>query len=119
MIRTHPERTYAWVERLPAGITRVVGHDIRSTTAPVVLTNPLGGRVIFADTGCGKGGRLSWLDLPKETVGAIETPLAGCRAGPGGYTPGSRCPVAGSSAVRWISTGRAGLKITRPAELID
>lgn len=73
-----PVRTYDWLERIPTGITAVVGHDIRSTEAPVILSNAQGGRAIFADTGCGKGGRLSWLDLPEEAVGWIATPLAAC-----------------------------------------
>ena len=67
-----PHRTYEWVERIPAGITAIVGHDVRSTEAPLATTNAQGGRAIFADTGCGKGGRLSWVDLPEEGWGSAR-----------------------------------------------
>jgi len=56
-------RTYRWIETVPEGLTVVVGHDVRSKSKPVLISNATGGRVIFLDTGCGKGGRLSWLDL--------------------------------------------------------
>ena len=66
-----PERTYNWVQHIPDGITAIVGHDIRSRNEPLTVVNAHGGRAIFADTGCGKGGRLSWLDLPEEVVGSV------------------------------------------------
>lgn len=65
-----PLRTYGWVDHLPDGITAVVGHDIRGEE-PVIQTGASGARAIFLDTGCGKGGCLSWLDLPGETFGKV------------------------------------------------
>lgn len=63
-----PIRTHGWVDRLPAGLTAIVGHDIRSREAPLVAEGRAGGRAIFLDTGSGKGGRLSWIDLPQERI---------------------------------------------------
>ena len=59
-----PERVLNWVDDVPAGMTCYVGHDCRSTGGrPWVCDNPNGGRAVFMDTGAGKGGHLSWLDL--------------------------------------------------------
>lgn len=58
-----PLRTYNWVESVPADTTVVVGHDARSTRMPVTQLNNLGGRAVFLDTGSGKGGYLSSLDI--------------------------------------------------------
>ena len=61
----YPERSLAWVERIPAGLTVYCGHDNRSTDGrPAVRRNNQGGTAIFLDTGAGKGGHLSWIDLP-------------------------------------------------------
>jgi len=68
---TLPVRTYRWVETIPAGWTVIVGHDVRSRTAPPIMANAAGGRAIFLDTGAGAGGRLSWIDLPGEVIGGI------------------------------------------------
>lgn len=56
-------RRYGWTEKVPADATVIVGHDIRSTEKPMTLTSDLGGKTIFLDTGSGKGGRLSSVDL--------------------------------------------------------
>jgi protein phosphatase len=59
-----PERTYRWIDRIPAGITLYVGHDRRSTDGrPLRVVGEQGGEVWFLDTGAGKGGHLSWMDL--------------------------------------------------------
>jgi protein phosphatase len=58
-----PPRTYHWIESIPHDLKVVVGHDVRSTDHPVTIVNARGGAVTFLDTGCGKGGRLSWLDF--------------------------------------------------------
>jgi protein phosphatase len=61
----YPERILRWVDRIPAGITVYCGHDQRSTDGrPYVRTGAAGGRAVFLDTGAGKGGHLSWIDLP-------------------------------------------------------
>lgn len=63
----YPERVVRWVDRIPAGVTVYCGHDQRSTDGrPYVKTGSSGGRAIFLDTGAGKGGHLSWIDLPAE-----------------------------------------------------
>ena len=62
-----PERLYAWVDRIPAGLTVYCGHDMRSRDGKVfVQPGRAGGRAVFLDTGAGKGGHLSWLDLPRD-----------------------------------------------------
>lgn len=58
-----PIRTYGWVDTIPAGRLVAVGHDIRATDGPLRLRGALGGEVAFLDTGAGRGGKLSWLDL--------------------------------------------------------
>lgn len=60
-----PERVLNWIERIPADMTVYCGHDQRSTNGrPLTLISQAGGRAIFTDTGAGKGGHLSWIDLP-------------------------------------------------------
>lgn len=60
-----PERLHDWVDRIPAGFTLYCGHERRSTDGrPYVQPGEAGGRAIFLDTGAGKGGHLSWIDLP-------------------------------------------------------
>jgi len=61
----YPERSLRWVDRIPAGMTVYCGHDRRSTDGrPYIRRNTNGGVAIFLDTGAGKGGHLSWVDLP-------------------------------------------------------
>lgn len=61
----YPERVLRWVDRIPAGVTVYCGHDRRSTDGrPYVRTGFEGGTAVFLDTGAGKGGHLSWIDLP-------------------------------------------------------
>jgi protein phosphatase len=60
----YPERSLRWVDRIPAGITVYCGHDQRSTDGrPYVRKGMAGGSAVFLDTGAGKGGHLSWIDL--------------------------------------------------------
>jgi protein phosphatase len=61
----YPERVLRWVDRIPEGVTVYCGHDRRSTDGrPYVRWGAGGGCAIFLDTGAGKGGHLSWIDLP-------------------------------------------------------
>ena len=61
----YPERVLRWVDRIPAGLTVYCGHDQRSTDGrPYIRTGSSGGTAVFLDTGAGKGGHLSWVDLP-------------------------------------------------------
>ena len=60
----YPERSLRWVDRIPAGITVYCGHDRRSTDGrPYIRRGAAGGSAVFLDTGAGKGGHLSWIDL--------------------------------------------------------
>jgi protein phosphatase len=60
----YPERSIAWVDRIPAGLTVYCGHDRRSADGrPLVRRGASGGIAVFLDTGAGKGGHLSWIDL--------------------------------------------------------
>jgi len=59
-----PVRLAGWVDRIPAGLTVMVGHDNRSRDGrPLAMVNARGGRAVFLDTGAGKGGALAWQDL--------------------------------------------------------
>jgi hypothetical protein len=61
----YPERSLRWVDRIPEGVTVYCGHDRRSHDGrPYVRHGMQGGTAVFLDTGAGKGGHLSWIDLP-------------------------------------------------------
>ena len=61
----YPERLHGWVDRIPAGFTVYCGHERRSTDGrPYRQRGAGGGEAVFMDTGAGKGGHLSWVDLP-------------------------------------------------------
>jgi len=61
-----PERLIAWVNAVPDGLTVYCGHDRRSTdNRPYTKHGAQGGTAIFMDTGAGKGGHLSWVDVGK------------------------------------------------------
>jgi protein phosphatase len=63
----YPERSLRWVDRIPAGLTVYCGHDRRSSDGrPYIRRNAEGGVAVFLDTGAGKGGHLSWIDLPPQ-----------------------------------------------------
>lgn len=63
----YPERVLDWVDRIPPGLTVYLGHDRRSHDGrPLTMRNDDGGAAVFLDTGAGKGGHLSWLDLDPE-----------------------------------------------------
>lgn len=60
----YPVRLYNWIDEIPMGKVVIVGHDKqpihnKPITEPMQITNANGGKVIFMDTGCGKGGFLS------------------------------------------------------------
>jgi protein phosphatase len=60
-----PERLLDWVNDVPCNITVYCGHDRRSTNGrPLLIPGAKGGKAVFVDTGAGKGGHLSWIDLP-------------------------------------------------------
>jgi protein phosphatase len=60
----YPVRLYNWIDEVPMGKTVMVGHDRMPIhnipiETPMVVSNKNGGKVIFLDTGCGKGGFLT------------------------------------------------------------
>lgn len=60
----YPVRLYNWVDEIPMGKTVMVGHDKMAVfnvplMAPLTKSSPNGGKAIFMDTGCGKGGFLT------------------------------------------------------------
>ncbi|PZP48258.1 MAG: phosphatase [Azospirillum brasilense] len=60
-----PERLHDWVDRIPQGFTIYCGHEVRSSDGrPLTHIGAQGGAAVFMDTGAGKGGHLSWVDLP-------------------------------------------------------
>ncbi|WP_458097045.1 metallophosphoesterase [Roseomonas sp. WA12] len=61
----YPERLHDWVDRIPQGFTVYCGHEVRSGDGrPFMQVGAGGGAAVFMDTGAGKGGHLSWVDLP-------------------------------------------------------
>ena len=61
----YPVRLTSWIDRIPPGMTVYCGHDRRSEDGrPAVFEGRRGGSAVFIDTGAGKGGHLSWIDLP-------------------------------------------------------
>ena len=61
----YPIRRLGWIDHIPPWLTVYCGHDRRSDDGqPVTFAGRRGGRAIFVDTGSGKGGHLSWIDLP-------------------------------------------------------
>lgn len=60
----YPVRLLDWVDSIPPGFTVYCGHDIRSADGrPHIRHGRAGGTAVFMDTGAGKGGHLSWIDL--------------------------------------------------------
>lgn len=60
----YPVRLYNWINNIPMGKTALVGHDKQPInnvpiTEPMTVPNNNGGKAVFMDTGCGKGGFLS------------------------------------------------------------
>jgi len=78
-----PERSLAWLDDIPSALTVYCGHDQRGRDGrPVAMEGRAGGRAVFLDTGAGKGGHLSWVDLPFAGLGEAGlvrpgTPAAG------------------------------------------
>lgn len=61
-----PARDYSWINEIPNGHTVYLGHDVVSTTEIVTMTGDLGGKAVFVDTGAGKAGFLSSLNVDLE-----------------------------------------------------
>lgn len=63
--------SYRWIDEVPADRVVIVGHDVRATE-PRIVTGVRGGRVVYLDTGCGKGGSLSTADLRLQPDGMLR-----------------------------------------------
>lgn len=64
-----PERLINWINTVPANVTVYCGHDRRSVdNRPYIKYGSQGGTTIFLDTGAGKGGHLSWIDIPAHKI---------------------------------------------------
>ncbi|HWT10247.1 MAG TPA: metallophosphoesterase [Roseomonas sp.] len=75
-----PIRLTGWIDRIPAGLTVLVGHDNRSVDGrPATMVGQRGGRAVFLDTGAGKGGALAWRDFTLAEAG-IDAPQGRSRA---------------------------------------
>ena len=57
-----PSKLYDWIEDIK-DYTVFVGHDIRSSVVPYEQISSQGGKAVFLDTGCGKGGPLTTADF--------------------------------------------------------
>jgi protein phosphatase len=64
-----PTRTYGWVDRIPAGITVYIAHDIVKPGAVTELDGAAGGRAVCLDTGAWLDGRVTWRDLDYAALG--------------------------------------------------
>ena len=54
---------HSWLNYVPNGEIVIVGHESHSQLYPLTVTCQNGGKVVFLDTGCGKGGPLSTADI--------------------------------------------------------
>ena len=74
----YPVRLYSWIDDIPMGKTVIVGHDRTPFDHDVVLTEPgevtnkMGGKVIFMDTGGGKGGHVTGAVVKPDKDGKFE-----------------------------------------------
>ena len=54
-----------WTKQVEKNTIVIVGHT--TVNYPKIIDNALGGRILFLDTGCGKGGTLSTCDIDLQT----------------------------------------------------
>jgi hypothetical protein len=67
-----PLLSHRWVDSIPENHVVVVGHEIRSTKAPLAQHGKMNGKALFIDTGCGKGGVLSSADFKFTDNGLLH-----------------------------------------------
>jgi len=68
----YPIRYYGWADDVPIGRTAIVGHDRAPIhneliAEPLTYQNSKGGKVIFMDTGGGKGGHITGVILNNDS----------------------------------------------------
>ncbi|MGD2133215.1 MAG: metallophosphoesterase [Maricaulaceae bacterium] len=71
-----PERIWDWVDKLPAGLEVVVGHDWRAPSVVLARRGQGGGRAVLLDLGAGKGGPLAYMDIEPDGAARFSHPLA-------------------------------------------
>lgn len=64
-------RAYGWVDLVEKNQVAFVGHDNRGGDEPLIAESTMGGKVYFLDTGCGKGGHLSTVDIKFTDDGKV------------------------------------------------
>jgi hypothetical protein len=72
-------RSFNWLDRVPPGVTVLIGHSVASTAGPRERRNPgangmPGGRIVQLDTGLERGGKLSYLDVPMDVIHCLDEP---------------------------------------------
>ncbi len=82
-----PIRGYGWLDRLPAGLLVIAGHDPLSGTCLYLRTGRGGARLLHLDAGAGQGGPLAAAVLDRE--GRLRTTLQI----PPDHTEPRPCPV--------------------------
>ena len=58
-----------WIDSIPKDRIVIVGHESHGIQYPIPITCQNGGKVVFLDTGCGKGGPLSTADIQFSVEG--------------------------------------------------
>jgi hypothetical protein len=61
-------RSFHWLDRVPAGVTVMIGHSVASTDGLRERRNAQGGRIVHLDTGLERGGCLSYVDVPMAEI---------------------------------------------------
>ena len=67
-------RSFHWLDEIPAGVTVMIGHSVASTDGLRERRNAAGGRVVHLDTGLERGGRLSYIDVPRAVIECLQEP---------------------------------------------
>lgn len=71
-----PERVYDWVDRAPAGLNVIIGHDWRGPGVVLRRVGAGGAVAHLLDLGCGKGGPLAHADLDPDGTARFSHPVA-------------------------------------------
>jgi protein phosphatase len=67
-------RSFRWLDRVPAGVTVMIGHSVASTDGLRERRNAAGGRIVHLDTGLQRGGPLSYIDVPMAVIECLHQP---------------------------------------------
>ena len=67
-------RSFNWLERIPSGVTVMIGHSIASTDGLRERRNAAGGRIVHLDTGLQRSGLLSYIDVPISVIECLDEP---------------------------------------------